>query len=170
MALFIQILGLPTSPTADVGLKTEVLRVLSMIAVTYPKEIFKFLDHLLPPLFGAMVSGLDQYVKTTVQEIEESEPVVDEDGEILGLESMIMAMFMVVTRLVENPKNKPLRKAIGVQLENVMFHVISYVGAALSLHPEFCSVRVSSIRVWLVHSHEALPTYGTLPSLAARPP
>ena len=39
---------------------------------------------------------------------------------------MISSMFLVVTHLVQNPKNKPLRKAIGAQLENVFMHVISY--------------------------------------------
>ena len=39
---------------------------------------------------------------------------------------MIMSMFMVVTHLVDNPSNKPLRKAIGAQLENVLFHAVSY--------------------------------------------
>lgn len=86
-----------------------------MLAVTFPKEMFKYLDHLLPPLFGVMVSGLSDYIKTSINETEDAETVTDEDGEVLGFEQMISSMFLVVTHLVQNPKNKPLRKAIGAQ-------------------------------------------------------
>ena len=88
MQLFIQVLAAPTSATADVGLKTEVFRSIALLSVAFPKEIFKYLDHLLPPLFGVMVSGLANYVKTAINETEDAEVVTDEDGEVLGFEQV----------------------------------------------------------------------------------
>ena len=99
MQLFIQVLVTPTSPTADVGLKTEVFRSLALLSVAFPKEIFKYLDHLLPPLFGVMVAGLANYVKTSINETEDADVVTDEDGEVLGFEQASLHTVLALRTL-----------------------------------------------------------------------
>ena len=47
---------------------------------------------------------------------------VDEDGEILGFESMISQTFIVMTNLIEK-RRKTLKALLEPQLDTVMFYV-----------------------------------------------
>eukprot|EP00039_Didymoeca_costata_P008500 m.112850 g.112850 ORF g.112850 m.112850 type:complete len:1029 (-) comp14106_c0_seq1:32-3118(-) len=126
MAFFFETLRAPDSPTIDIGLKRDVLQCIALLLLLFPKQMVSFMDNLLPVIWGILVNGLKSYVSSSVLETEHLDEPVDEEGEVLGFESMIYSLFEVILNLVTGSKMKAVRKGIASQLDELIFYVISY--------------------------------------------
>jgi len=89
----------------DAGLKTEVLKALSVLMKGSPKLMTPFLGHVIPPVWSTLTDAARKYVADVVnQSNEEDEEVVDSDGQVLGFENLVFSIFDIVHVLMEVPK------------------------------------------------------------------
>ena len=88
------------------GLKTEVLKALTVLVKNVPKQMSTWLPQILPPVWSTLTTSAEKYVKDVVNESGEEEEIVDSDGEVLGFENLVFAIFEFVHALVETNKFK----------------------------------------------------------------
>ena len=96
------------------GLKTEVLKALTVLVKNVPKQMSTWLPQILPPVWSTLTTSAQKYVKPVKEVVNESgddDEVVDSDGEVLGFENLVFAIFEIVHALVETSKFKGAVKA-----------------------------------------------------------
>lgn len=119
-----QQLSTPDGPTSDCGFKMEILKALEILVKDFPKTLFNYMPNILPPVWSIFTDSVDRYVKTTVNCIDPSEDLVDEDGEILSFENLVFSVFEFISALVETPKFK---KTVNEYLEQILFFTMVYM-------------------------------------------
>ena len=121
-------LSLPAgSHLTDAGLKTAVLKALTVLVKNVPKIMSPWLGQVLPPVWATLTSSADTYVRDVVNAgdlDEEQEEVVDSDGEVVGFENLVFAIFEFVHALVETPKFRP---AVRQGLADLMYYIVLYM-------------------------------------------
>ena len=114
----------PDSHTSDAGLKTEVLKALTVLVKNVPKQMANWLPQILPPVWGILTASAEKYVREVVNEGGEDDEVVDSDGEVLGFENLVFAIFEFVHALVETNKFK---SAVKAGLSELMYYIVIYM-------------------------------------------
>ena len=99
-------LSVPYSHTSDPGIKIEVLKALTVLVKNVPKQMAVWLPQILPPVWSTLTTSADKYVKEVVNENGDDDEIVDSDGEVLGFENLVFAIFEFVHALVETSKFK----------------------------------------------------------------
>ncbi len=90
-----------------------------------PKAMAPWLGEVLPPVWGTLTSSASKYVREVVNQTgEDEEEIVDSDGEVLGFENLVFAIFEFVHALVEAPKFKD---AVKVGLSDLMYYIVLYM-------------------------------------------
>lgn len=118
-------LNLPDeSHISDAGLKTEVLKALTVLMKNVPKSMASWLPQILPPVWSTLTSSAEKYVKEVVDQADDEDEVVDSDGEVLGFENLVFAIFEFVHALVETPK---FRSAVKSGLSDLMYYIVLYM-------------------------------------------
>ena len=69
-------------------------------------------------------SSAEKYVREVVSEGGEDDQVVDSDGEVLGFENLVFAIFEFVHALVETNKFK---SAVKAGLSELMYYIVIYM-------------------------------------------
>jgi len=119
-----QQLAVADGPTSDCGFKMEILKALEVLVKNFSKSLAPFIANILPPMWSIFTQSVDHYVKTTVNCIDSTEDVVDEDGEILSFENLVFSVFEFISALVETPKFK---KTVDGSLEEILFFTMVYM-------------------------------------------
>ena len=114
----------PDSHTSDAGLKTEVLKALTVLVKNVPKQMVSWLPQVLPPVWSILTASAEKYVREVVNEGGDEDDVVDSDGEVLGFESLVFAIFEFVHALVESSKFK---SAVKAGLSELMYYIVIYM-------------------------------------------
>ena len=121
-------LSLPEgSHLTDAGLKTAILKALTVLVKNVPKIMAPWLAQVLPPVWSTLTSSADLYVREVVNAGDDSgdqEEIVDSDGEIVGFENLVFAIFEFVHALVETPKFRP---AVRQGLADLMYYIVLYM-------------------------------------------
>merc|ERR1719150_3526264 len=114
----------PDSHTSDAGLKTEVLKALTVLVKNVPKQVVAWLPQILPPVWSILTSSAEKYVKEVVNEGGEDDELVDSDGEVLGFENLVFAIFEFVHALVDSNKFK---SAVKAGLSELVYYIVIYM-------------------------------------------
>jgi len=122
-------LSLPDdSHASDPGLKTEILKALTILVRNVPKQMTPWMGQILPAVWATLTASAEKYVREVVNESEaeggEGEDIVDSEGEVVGFENLVFAIFDYVHALVDNPK---LEGAVKAGLTDLMFYVIVFM-------------------------------------------
>eukprot|EP00094_Tigriopus_californicus_P002531 TCALIF_02446-PA protein Name:"Similar to Ipo9 Importin-9 (Mus musculus)" AED:0.08 eAED:0.08 QI:0/0.33/0.2/0.9/1/1/10/0/889 len=112
------------SHLTDAGLKTEVLKALTVLIKNVPKSMASWLGSILPPVWATLTSSASKYVKEVVNQTGDEDEVVDSDGEVLGFENLVFAIFDFVHALIETPR---YRVAVKSGAANLMFYIVIYM-------------------------------------------
>ena len=113
------------SHLSDVGLKTDILKALTVLVKNVPKIMSPWLSQVLPPVWSTLTSSADKYVREVVNEgQQEDDEVVDSDGEIVGFENLVFSIFEFVHALLETPKFRP---AVKAGLADLMYYIVLYM-------------------------------------------
>ena len=125
----------PDSHTSDPGLKTEVLKALTVLVKNVPKQVVAWLPQILPPVWGILTSSAEKYVREVVSEGGEDDELVDSDGEVLGFENLVFAIFEFVHALVDSNKFK---SAVKAGLSELMYYIVIYMQVGGSIDFDTC--------------------------------
>jgi len=117
-------LAVPDSATSDPGLRTEVLKALTVLVKNVPKQMATWLPQILPPVWSILTSSAEKYVREVVSQAGEDEEVVDSDGEVIGFENLVFAIFEFVHALVETNKFKG---AVKAGLSELVYYIVLYM-------------------------------------------
>jgi len=117
-------LTVPDSHTSDAGLKTEVVKALTVLINNVPKQMAEWLPQILPPVWSTLTTSAEKYVREVVNEGGSEDEVVDSDGEVLGFETLVFAIFEFVHVLVETKK---FRGAVKTGLADLMYYIVLYM-------------------------------------------
>ena len=121
-------LSLPdSSHLTDTGLKTAILKALTILVKNVPKIMSPWLSQVLPPVWATLTSSADTYVREVVNAgdaDDDHEEVVDSDGEVVGFENLVFAIFEFVHALVETPKFRP---SVKQGLADLMYYIVLYM-------------------------------------------
>lgn len=117
-------LSVQDSATSDPGLRTEVLKALTVLVKNVPKQMAVWLPQILPTVWGTLTTSAEKYVREVVNEDGEEDDVVDSDGEVLGFENLVFAIFEFVHALVETSKFK---SAVKAGLSELMYYIVLYM-------------------------------------------
>lgn len=113
-----------TSHTSDAGLKTQVVKALTVLVKNVPKQMTTWLPQILPPVWATLTTSADKYVREVVNEGGEDDEIVDSDGEVLGFENLVFAIFEFVHGLVESSK---FRGAVKAGLADLVYYIVLYM-------------------------------------------
>lgn len=84
--------------------------------------------HIIPPVWQTLTSAATKYVDEVVNaslDLGDNEnEVVDSDGEVLGLENLVFAIFETVDALMEAPR---YRAAVKAGLADLLYYVVVYM-------------------------------------------
>lgn len=83
-----------------------------------------WLGAILPPVWATLTSSASKYVKEVVNQTGDEDEVVDSDGEVLGFENLVFAIFDFVHALIETPR---YRVAVKSGAANLMFYIVIYM-------------------------------------------
>lgn len=83
-----------------------------------------WISQILPPVWSTLTSSADKYIREVVNEAGDEDEVVDSDGEVLGFENLVFAIFEFVHALVETPK---FRMAVKSGLSDIMYYIVLYM-------------------------------------------
>jgi len=108
----------------DAGLKMAVLKALTVLVKNVPKTMSSWISQILPPVWSTLTSSSDKYLKEVVNESGVEDDIVDSDGEVLGFENLVFAIFDFVHALVETPK---FRLAVKSGLSDIMYYIVLYM-------------------------------------------
>jgi hypothetical protein len=100
---------------------------LTVLVKNVPKSMSPWLGEVLPPVWGTLTSSATKYVKDVVNQGDgdgDEDEAVDSDGEVLGFENLVFAIFEFVHALVETPK---FRDAVKVGLSDLMYYIVLYM-------------------------------------------
>jgi len=117
-------LTVPDSHTTDVGLKTEVIKALTVLIKYVPKQTAEWLPQILPPVWSTLTNSAEKYVVEVVNEGGDEDEVANSDGEVLGFETLVFAIFEFVDALVEA---KRFRGAVKSGLSDLMYYIVLYM-------------------------------------------
>ena len=106
-----------------------------------PKTMSSWISQILPPVWSTMTSSADKYVKDVVNDSGDEDEIVDSDGEVLGFENLVFAIFEFVHALVESPK---FRVAVKSGLSDLMYYIVLYMQIT---HEQVCKGHL--ISKWL---------------------
>ncbi|XP_075930627.1 importin-9 isoform X2 [Petromyzon marinus] len=120
---FIQAMQIPDGPSSDSGLKMEVLKAVTALVKSFPKQMSPSMQQILPIVWNTLTQSATIYVRTEVNFMEEASDPVDSDGEVLGFENLVFSIFEFVHALLEAPRFRgTLRKA----LPDLIYYLILY--------------------------------------------
>ena len=110
--------------------------------------MLSWISQILPPVWSTLTSSADKYLKEVslkknyvkshnfelfhafsrffqvVNESGAEDDIVDSDGEVLGFENLVFAIFEFVHALVETPK---FRVALKSGLADIMYYIVLYM-------------------------------------------
>ncbi|XP_054165468.1 importin-9-like [Oppia nitens] len=120
------------SPEIDVGIKKDIINSLAILLRNCRNEMQKWMPQILEPVWHSLTTAANIYVKTVINvnsfeyesEHEEYAEVVDSDGEVLGFESLVFAIFDFVGVVIESPK---FRKLVKPVMSELLYYVITYM-------------------------------------------
>ncbi|XP_077981531.1 importin-9-like [Glandiceps talaboti] len=121
---FGQALTFPDGERSDSGLKMEVIKALTTLVKSYPKQMAQWLPDLLPHIWRTLTDSAAVYIRTVVSDTEDADDPVDSDGEVLGFENLVFSIFDFVHGLIETPK---FRSTVLKSLDDVVYYVILYM-------------------------------------------
>jgi len=117
-------LSVPDSQTSDPGLRTEVLKALTVLLKNVPKQMATWLPQILPPVWSTLTKSAEKYVREVVNEGGEDDELVDSDGEVLGFENLVFAIFEFVHALVDT---KRFKGAVKTGLSELVYYIVLYM-------------------------------------------
>eukprot|EP00047_Mylnosiga_fluctuans_P022920 m.129227 g.129227 ORF g.129227 m.129227 type:complete len:1009 (+) comp9427_c0_seq1:1767-4793(+) len=125
LAEWLQLLGgVLGAAGSDYGLRTSSVRACTALVRAIPKKCSKHIAAVLGPLWGLLVAGAEAYSKDILSGEDNLENQVDEDGEVLSFESMMLNVFELISAICEQ---NSLRKAIRGHLPQLVELVITYM-------------------------------------------
>lgn len=74
----------PDGPTSDVGLKTSIVKALTILVKYVPKQLSQWLLQILPTVWNTLTHSAHVYVASVVNETDPEQPV-DSDGKCLTI-------------------------------------------------------------------------------------
>ena len=104
-----------------------------------------WISQILPPVWSTLTSSADKYVKDVVNDSGNEDEIVDSDGEVLGFENLVFAIFEFVHALVESSK---FRVAVKSGLSDLIYYIVLYMQIT------FEQVRFNGIYSWK-HNNES---------------
>ncbi|CAN0065045.1 unnamed protein product [Lampetra planeri] len=125
---FIQAMQIPDGPSSDSGLKMEVLKAVTALVKSFPKQMSPSMQQILPIVWNTLTQSATIYPswrqhRLRVNFMEEASDPVDSDGEVLGFENLVFSIFEFVHALLEAPRFRgTLRKA----LPDLIYYLILY--------------------------------------------
>lgn len=78
-------------------------QALEILVKHFPKYLSQQIGNILPPVWTIFTQSVDQYIKTTINCIDSSDDVVDEDGNILyktQLNQLHLILFAFIRNIV----------------------------------------------------------------------
>jgi len=117
-------LAVQDSHASDTGLKTQVVKALTVLVKNVPKQMSQWMPQILPPVWSTLTSSAEKYVREVVNEGGAEDECVDSDGEVLGFETLMFAIFDFVETMVESKRFKP---AVKSGLTDLMYYIVIYM-------------------------------------------
>jgi len=114
----------PDGPTSDVGLKTAIIKALTVLVKNVPKQLSQWLLQILPTVWNTLTISAHVYVATVVNETEEIEQEVELDGEVISFGNLVSSIFEFVHALVETPR---FRSAVKEGSSQVIYYIILFM-------------------------------------------
>ncbi|OQR79887.1 importin-9-like [Tropilaelaps mercedesae] len=124
MKAFVDILNIPQAQTFHPVLKTEILNTLKELAKARDKGMQPFLGEILGPVWSTLTDTAKLYTKNQVNNSEDIEEDVDSDGEVYGVQSLVLAIFEFVQALIESAK---LQDPVHKGMEDLLYYLIVYM-------------------------------------------
>ena len=135
---FIAVLGRTDDAVADVGIKSDIMRSIAVLLESFPAPMAAYPPQLLPPIWALLVGQLEPYTAAHINAEVLAEEVVDEDGEVIGMESLISRMLRIISMLASadggNAGGKKERKQlrtmyrtfIKTSMTDLVYYALSY--------------------------------------------
>ncbi|EFX69752.1 hypothetical protein DAPPUDRAFT_228557 [Daphnia pulex] len=114
----------PDGPASDVGLKTAIVKALTVLVKHVPKQLSQWLLQILPTVWNTLTHSAHVYVACVVNETEESDEQVDPDGEVISFENLVSSIFEFVHALVETPR---FRSAVRDGISQIIYYIILFM-------------------------------------------
>ena len=109
----------------DIGLKKEIMACLTVLVKNFRQRLLKSMSDILPVVWNNLTTMAVVYVNTEVNgEATGEEVAVDSDGDSLGLDAYIFALFEFVSVLIEHHKT---RKLLKQSMTDVLYYVLIYM-------------------------------------------
>ena len=118
-------LQVPNGPVSDYGLKKEVLNSLINMMRNDPKLMGDAASKVLSAVWQQLIEGAGYFVSREVNCAEEdTEAVLDSDGESLSFGNLVYSLFDFVESLLDSHKS---RKIVKKSLDELIYYLIIYM-------------------------------------------
>ncbi|KAG8040464.1 hypothetical protein G9C98_002460 [Cotesia typhae] len=140
--------GSHTTPTCDIGLKTDIIKAINCLVTKLPKFVTPYLPQILPPVWETLTESAKIYQQESVasetlsrritrvplshddsgdvdddHDVKEN-VVVDSDGEIINFNNLIIATFDFIHNLVDH---KNFANLIISSVQEAMYYLIIFM-------------------------------------------
>ena len=105
--LFAQVLSQPDRADSDCGLKINVVQTVTLLLAAFPAKVIRYISPLLVPIYQSLNTCLPIYEQTVVR-TNELPAAQDTDGDVLGLEALVLTLLEFVNTVIYSPKARPL--------------------------------------------------------------
>eukprot|EP01114_Cavostelium_apophysatum_P021316 TRINITY_DN7402_c0_g1_i1.p1 TRINITY_DN7402_c0_g1~~TRINITY_DN7402_c0_g1_i1.p1 ORF type:complete len:1045 (+),score=264.94 TRINITY_DN7402_c0_g1_i1:38-3136(+) len=123
---FVNALSAPDRADSNCEIKISIMKALIILAGDFPKHMAPFLPRVLAPVWASIANGLPLYEQSCVHSSsqETANADADEEGDVLGFESLITYLLEFVRCVVEKKKFRDILKA---NLTDLIYVVIGYM-------------------------------------------
>ncbi|XP_074644656.1 importin-9-like [Tubulanus polymorphus] len=121
---FVKALEIPDGDTSDNGLKMEILKALTNLVKNFPKRMSQWIPQILPWVWHCLTQSADVYVRTCVNDTDARDDPVDSDGEVLGFNNFVIAIFDFVHVLIEVNK---FRHLVKKNMDDIVYYAMLYM-------------------------------------------
>ena len=97
-----------------------------MLLKNVPKSMAPWQGHIIPPVWQTLTSSANRYVSEVVNsgDGDDAEDACDSDGEVIGFENLVFAIFDIVHALLEAPR---YREAVRGGLRDLIYYIVLYM-------------------------------------------
>jgi hypothetical protein len=105
--LFAAVLSAPDQRESDCGLKLTVVQTVTLMLAAFPAKILPHVPPLIVPIYQSLAVCLPLYEASVVRS-NEAPTAQDTDGEVLGLEALVLTMLEFVNTIIYGTKSRAL--------------------------------------------------------------
>lgn len=104
---FAQVLAQPDRADSDSGLKINVVQTLTLLLAAFPAKIIPHIPPLILPIYQSLAALLPLYEQSVVRS-NEAPTAQDTDGDVLGLEALVLILLEFVNTIIYGTKSRAL--------------------------------------------------------------